>query len=135
MPYSSNFLSSMVKITELFGTSISISLVADKADVWIGYMYEDSPGDFFWSDRSRSLVFPVDGVRSLSLRKDWEITSVRLKHKSSSWESFCFDVFVVGGLTSVLMADDRLLINVLIGTRVVPFGVLRRVGSWWQLQK
>ena len=85
--------------------------------------------DFFWSDRSRSLVFPVDGVRSLSLRKDWEITSVRLKHKSSSWESFCFDVFVVGGLTSVLMADDRLLINVLIGTRVVPFGVLRRVGS------
>ena len=98
-------------------------------------MYEGSPGDFFWSDRSRSLVFPVDGVRSLSLRKDWEITSVRLKHKSSSWESFCFDVFVVGGLTSVLMADDRLLINVLIGTRVVPFGVLRRVGSWWQLEK
>ena len=63
------------------------------------------------------------------------VRGLRVDTESSSWESFCVVVFVVGGLTSVLMADDRLLINVLIGTRVVPFGVLRRVGSWWQLEK
>ena len=95
MPYSSNFLSSMVKITELFGTSISISLVADKTDVW--YMYEDSPGDFFWSDRSLSQRSRLGGLKEVET-------------ESFSW--FRFDILILGFLTLAWTANGGLLANV-----------------------